>query len=158
MKSCADLIGEHSRFLWLHKTKAICLASCTQGPSFLWGWIFLKTLNNLQWLWARVKNSGVLSSTKKTSRTAISTPIFLFLFLLVILFIYISNVIPLPSFPSTNPLNIPSPLALCGCSPTHPLLCQCPNTHLSRVNELPPNQVSSLPLMPDKAILHYICS
>jgi hypothetical protein len=33
-------------------------------------------------------------------------------FLLVILFTYISNVIPLPRFPSTNPLSFPPPLSL----------------------------------------------
>jgi hypothetical protein len=38
-------------------------------------------------------------------------------FLLDIFFIYISNIIPFPSFPSENPLSPPrSP-----CSPTHPL-------------------------------------
>jgi hypothetical protein len=38
-------------------------------------------------------------------------------FLLDIFFIYISNVIPFPSFPSENPLYHPPTL----CSPTHPL-------------------------------------
>jgi hypothetical protein len=38
-------------------------------------------------------------------------------FLLDILFIYISNIIPFPSFPSKNPLSPP----LSPCSPTHPL-------------------------------------
>jgi len=35
----------------------------------------------------------------------------------VILFIFISNVVPLPSLPSTTPIPIPSPLTLRGCSP-----------------------------------------
>jgi hypothetical protein len=39
------------------------------------------------------------------------------LFLLAIFFIYISNVIPFPSFLSKNPIS-PHP---CPCSPTHPL-------------------------------------
>ena len=42
----------------------------------------------------------------------------LFCFLLVILFIYISNVIPLPSFPSTSPLPPPpSPYFYDGAPP-----------------------------------------
>jgi hypothetical protein len=41
-----------------------------------------------------------------------------FLFLLDIFFIYISNVIPFPSFPSKNLLSSPPS----ACSPTHPLL------------------------------------
>jgi hypothetical protein len=104
-----------------------------------------------------VKNSGVLSSTKKTSRTAISTPIFLFLFLLVILFIYISNVIPLPSFPSTSPLSCPPSPCLYGGAPppAHTPLPQWPSVPLSCVIK-PPQ--TSLPVMPDKAILCYISS
>jgi hypothetical protein len=42
---------------------------------------------------------------------------FLNIFLLDIFFIYISNVIPFPSFPSKNPLYFP----VSPCSPTHPL-------------------------------------
>ena len=46
-------------------------------------------------------------------------------FLLVILFIYISNVIPLSSFPSINPLSCPSSLAIMRVIPTpHSLLTQ----------------------------------
>jgi hypothetical protein len=48
----------------------------------------------------------------------------LFFFKLVILFIYILNVIPFPSFSSKNPLS-PSP-----CSPTHPLPLPGPGTLL----------------------------
>jgi hypothetical protein len=59
-------------------------------------------------------------------------------FLLVIFFIYISNVIPFPGFPSENPLSPPpSP-----CSPTHPLLLLGP----------------LYSLMTNKAIFCYICS
>jgi hypothetical protein len=39
------------------------------------------------------------------------------LFLLDIFFVYISNVIPFPSFPSKNSISTP----LSPCSPTHPL-------------------------------------
>jgi hypothetical protein len=42
---------------------------------------------------------------------------FYLIFLLDIFFIYISNVIPFPSFPSENPYPLPSS----HCSPTHPL-------------------------------------
>jgi hypothetical protein len=46
--------------------------------------------------------------------------------ILDIFFIYISNVIPFPDFPSKNPLsNLPSP-----CSTTHPLLLPCPGIPL----------------------------
>jgi hypothetical protein len=45
--------------------------------------------------------------------------------LLIILFVYISNVIPLPGLPSMNPVPFPSPLPLRGCSPTHPLTHSC---------------------------------
>jgi len=47
-----------------------------------------------------------------------------------ILSIYISNVIPFPSFPSRNPLSHPPfLLLLCRCSPTHPLTHPLPLTH-----------------------------
>jgi hypothetical protein len=80
-----------------------------------------------------------------------------FYFLFVILFIYISNVIPLPCFPSSNPLL--HPLSPClyeaALPPTHPLLPYIP-LHWSI--EPPPDQGPSLPLMPDKAILYNRCS
>jgi hypothetical protein len=43
-----------------------------------------------------------------------------FTFLLDILFIYISTVIPFPGFSFTNPISHLPPLLLWGCSPTHP--------------------------------------
>ena len=42
--------------------------------------------------------------------------------------------------------------------PTYPLPPQSPSIHLCWVIEPPPDQKASLPLMPDKAILYYICS
>jgi hypothetical protein len=52
--------------------------------------------------------------------------VFSLLFLLDIFFIYISNVIPFPSFPSKNPLSPPpSP-----CSPTYSLLIPGPGIPL----------------------------
>jgi hypothetical protein len=49
-----------------------------------------------------------------------------FSFLLDIFFIYISNIIPFPSFPYVNPLFPPSS----PCSPTHPLLLSGPGITL----------------------------
>ena len=74
-----------------------------------------------------------------------------------IVFIYISNVIPLPSFPSTCKSPIPPPPP--GCyegipPPTHPLLPHHPSIPLHI--KPPQDQGAALPLMPDKAILCYI--
>ena len=52
--------------------------------------------------------------------------LFFFLFLLDIFFIYISNVIPFPGFPSKNPLSPPC----LPYSPTHPLLLLGPGIPL----------------------------
>jgi hypothetical protein len=51
---------------------------------------------------------------------------FIFIFKLDISFIYISNVIPFPSFPSENPLSS----SLSPCSPAHPLLLSGPGIPL----------------------------
>jgi hypothetical protein len=53
--------------------------------------------------------------------------LFIYLFLLDILFIYISNVIPFPSFLSENSL----PLTHFPGSPTHPLLLPGPGIPLT---------------------------
>jgi hypothetical protein len=74
-------------------------------------------------------------------------------YLILTYFLYISNVIPLPSFPS-YPLS--HPLLLCGCLSTHPLLPQCPRISLLWIIKPPRDQGAPLPLMPDKAFLHYI--
>ena len=74
---------------------------------------------------------------------------------MVILFIYISNVIPLPSFPSISPLS----LLICPClyegDPTHTLMPQRPS--ISLLWKPPQDPRGSLP-MPEKAILCYISS
>jgi hypothetical protein len=84
--------------------------------------------------------------------------IFLFSFLLVILFIYISNLVPLPGFPSANPSSHPSPFVCmkvlpCPLSfPPHrsgvPLCWDIKTLH---------NQGSPLTLMPNKSVLCYLC-
>jgi hypothetical protein len=81
-------------------------------------------------------------------------------FLLVILFIDISNVIPLPTFHSSSPLSPPPSSCLYEGthSHTHPLLPQCPNVHLSWVNKRPQDQEAPLPIMSDKAMPCYISS
>jgi hypothetical protein len=68
-----------------------------------------------------------------------------------ILFIYISNAIPFPSFPSGNSLSHPSsPGFYEGApSPTHPIPPPCPGIPVYWSME--PSQD------PDKAILNYIC-
>ena len=81
--------------------------------------------------------------------------------LLVILFVYISNVVPLPSLPSTNPPSCPLlPLPLWGCSPTHPhTLASPPHIPLHwGIIKLSQDQGPPLLLMPDKAVLCYICN
>jgi hypothetical protein len=74
--------------------------------------------------------------------------------LLIILFIYISNHIPLPSYPCTNAHSIPfvSMRML-----LHPLLPHCSSIPLCWGINPPQDQGPPLPLMPDKAILCYIC-
>jgi hypothetical protein len=67
-----------------------------------------------------------------------------FLKKLDIFFIYISNVIPFPSFPSENPLFPP----LSPCSPTHPLLISGPGIPLYWGTE-PSQDQGLLPLMTD---------
>jgi len=52
---------------------------------------------------------------------------FVFNFLVVILFIYISNVVPLSGFPFTNPLPHPYLLLLRGCSSTYLPLASPPH-------------------------------
>ena len=77
---------------------------------------------------------------------------FSFLFVLDIFFIYISNVIPFPCFPSENPLSSPSFL----CSPTHTPASWSWHSPIL-VHRAFTDQGSLLPLMTNKAILCYIC-
>jgi hypothetical protein len=81
-------------------------------------------------------------------------------FSLIISFIYISNDIPLPSYPSTKTLTSPPPLCLCEVAPyppTHPLLPHCSSISLHWGIKPPQDQGPLLPLMPDKTISCYIC-
>ena len=75
--------------------------------------------------------------------------------LLVILFICISNVVPRPSFPSTNPHPMPSLPASMRVLP-HPLPPHRPSILLLWGIKPAQDQGPPLPLMPDKAILCYI--
>jgi hypothetical protein len=79
---------------------------------------------------------------------------FFFLFFLVILFIYFSN-IPLPCFSCSNTLfHTPSPCFYEGAPPLlHPLLPPRPGIPLHCGIEPSQDQGPLLPLMPDKAIL-----
>jgi hypothetical protein len=80
---------------------------------------------------------------------------------LVILFIYILYVIPLPGIPSAIPPKRPLPPAsmrVLPYLPTHPLLPHCPSIPLLRGIKPPQGQGLPLSLMPDKAVLCYICS
>jgi hypothetical protein len=81
-------------------------------------------------------------------------------FLLVILFIYISNVIPFPVSPPQNPYPIPPPCWFYEGAPppTCPLPLHHPSIPLPWVIVPPQDQGVPLPLMPEKAILCYICS
>jgi hypothetical protein len=84
----------------------------------------------------------------------IFTCMLIFSFLLDIFFIYISNVIPFPSFPSKIPLS-PSPVS--PCSSTHSLLLHCPGISLHWGIKPSQDQGPLLSLMSEKAILCYIC-
>ena len=80
--------------------------------------------------------------------------------ILVILFIYISNVITLPGFCSTDLLSQPSfTLLLRGAPPpTYPLPPYHPQISLWWSIKPSQDQGPPLSLMPGKAILYYICS
>jgi hypothetical protein len=81
--------------------------------------------------------------------------------LLNILFIYISNIIPLLCFPSTDSVSLPSPSAsmrVLPHPPTHPLPPHCPGISLHWGIQPSQDQGPLLPLIPDKAILCYLCS
>ena len=79
------------------------------------------------------------------------------MFLLVILFIYILNVFPCPSFPSATPLP-PASMRVLPHLPTHVCL-RHPSIPLCWGIKSSQDQESSvLLMMSDKAILCYICS
>ena len=86
---------------------------------------------------------------------------FLFIFFkLVSFFIYISNIIPLPSFPSENTLShLPYLCFYKGASlPTKQLCHYCPSIPLFWGIKPSQDQGPPLPRMPDKGVLCYICS
>ena len=83
--------------------------------------------------------------------------LFILKFLLIILVVYISNVIPHPGLPSTKPPSHPSPLASKSVF-LHPLLPHSSKIPLSWGIKPPQDQAPLLPLMQDEAVLCYICS
>jgi hypothetical protein len=83
---------------------------------------------------------------------------------LVILVIYLSNVIPFPGFLPENPHHTPLPPVsmkvlshLTTHPPTHPLLPHHPSISLCWCIKHSQDQGFPLPMMPDKAIVCYIC-
>jgi hypothetical protein len=88
--------------------------------------------------------------------------LFIYLFVLIIPFVYISNDILLPSYPSTNPhpISALSP-SLClyesAPPPTHTLPPHCFSIPLLWGIKPPQDQGFPLPLLLGKAILCYIC-
>jgi hypothetical protein len=110
---------------------------------------FLVFINNFHLI-----NRHTLNTLKPfTIRNIVFTKTFLYI-LLNIFFIYISNVIPFPDFPSENLLSHPPST----CSPTHPLLFPCPGIPLHWGIKPSQDQGLFLPVMTNKAILCYICS
>jgi hypothetical protein len=80
--------------------------------------------------------------------------LFIFKTLLVILFVCISNVIPLPGFLSENSPFHPASTRV----PPNPLLPHHPSIHLHWSVKPSQDQGPPLHLMPDKDILCYICN
>ena len=78
-------------------------------------------------------------------------------FLLISLFVYISNVISLSGFLSARPHPIP-PLTSSKSMLLYTLIPHCPSIRLHWGIKPPQDQRPSLPLMPDETILCYICS
>ena len=105
--------------------------------------------------------SFIWSGYTNTSVFIVSSIVLLYLkgtfFLLDILFIYISIVIPFPGFPSRNPLSHPSsPCFYEGAHPpSYPLPIPCPCIPVHWGMEPSQDQGLLLPLMSDKAILCY---
>ena len=81
-------------------------------------------------------------------------------FLLVVLFIYISNVISFPWFSSTNPLSHHTWPCFYDVfsQPTYPQLAHHSSILLCRVIKPSQDQEPPLPFMPDKLILWYLCN
>jgi hypothetical protein len=99
--------------------------------------------------------SGVKQVTLGTCTSNSTLGFFLSLLLLVeTLFIFTSNVIPFPGFPSKNPI----PLPLFPYSPTQPLLLPSPGILLHWDIECSQNPGPLFPLTNDKPILCCLCS
>jgi hypothetical protein len=94
-----------------------------------------------------------------TTTPPFHTKFLYYYFLLDISSIYISNAIYFPEFPSSKSLSCPlSPCFYEGVPPpTHPLPPLCPGILTHWGIEPSQEQGPLLPLMPNKAILCYIC-
>ena len=143
--------------------RGLPLSTETKGYTDLWNWTEPITAKGL--LKQRAKNTKLvlefMELSGKTWDILIFWTVLLFLFfflLLVILFIYISNVSPLPSFPSTSPLSSPPSPCLYESvpPPAHQLLPQQHSVPLSWVIKSPQDPGALLLVMSDKTILCYI--
>jgi hypothetical protein len=105
-----------------------------------------KTMKNKHKSNKQSENRSFLKAIKKYVRNHKMPPCkwqYFHYFLLDIFYIYVSNVILFPSFPSENPLSpCPSP-----CSPTHPFLVPGPGIPLYWGIESSQDQGPLLPLM-----------
>ena len=94
------------------------------------------------------------SSVRASILVRLDSFFFIDTFLLDIFFIYISNLIPFPGFPSENPLSHSPSL----CSPTNLHWLPCPDIPLHWGIRPSQEQGSLLPLKSNKPIFCYICS
>jgi hypothetical protein len=149
--------------LLLHCDRVLCSSSCPQVPDAIVSISQVLRLHTPQQtrqlllsvvLEIKSRDLCMLSTRFITELHPEPMPFNFFLFLLDILYIYTSNVIPISSFPSGNPHPILPPPASMRVLPHPP-------PRLSTLHwdiEPSQDQGSLLPLMPDKAILCYICS
>ena len=146
----------HSKYQHLHRSTAVSklyqgkASCCHRCP-----WICSDLMYSMLFLVKSSVTSGV-----RMGPALMKTKPFLF-FLLNISFIYISSVIPFPGFPSANPHPPFSSACFYECSPQptpHTLPPPHPGIPLHWVIKPSQDQGPLLPLMPDNAILCYMCS
>jgi hypothetical protein len=142
---------------------------CVSGCSSFCFWEESRNLTSLS-LWHQLLicvTADIFKSSKTKTFMFLVSPSFFFctFCLLAILIIYISNVIPFPSFPSRNtyPIHpLPASMRVLSQPPTHPptplLLPSHPGILVHWGIEPSQDQGPLLPIMSDKIILCYICS